>query len=41
MEAADIKRLKDLEAENRKLKQMYTNISLENEALKDIIEKKL
>ena len=41
MEASDIKRLKDLEAENRKLKQMYANISLENEALKDIIEKKL
>jgi putative transposase len=41
MEASDIKRLKDLEAENRKLKQMYANISLENEALKDITEKKL
>ena len=41
MEASDIKSLKDLEAENRKLKQMYANISLENEALKDIIEKKL
>lgn len=41
MEASDIKRLKDLETENKRLKQMYANISLENEALKDIIEKKL
>jgi len=41
MEASDIRRLKDLEAENRRLKQMYANLSLENEALKDILEKKL
>ena len=40
MEASDIKRLKDLEAENRRLKQMYANLSLEHEALKDVIEKK-
>ncbi len=41
MEAADIKRLKDLEEENRKLKQMFADLSLENRALKDVIEKKL
>jgi len=41
MEASDIKRLKDLETENRKLKQMFANLSLEHEALKDIVEKKL
>jgi len=41
MEAADIRRLKDLEAENRRLKQMYADLSLENLALKDVIEKKL
>ena len=41
MEASDIKRLKELEDENRKLKQMFANLSLENVALKDIIEKKL
>jgi len=41
MEASDIKRLKELKAENRRLKQMYANLSLEHEALKDIIEKKL
>ena len=41
MEASDIRKLKDLETENQRLKQMYANLSLENEALKDIIEKKL
>ena len=41
MEAADIRRLKDLEEENRKLKQMYADLSLENQALKDIIKKKI
>lgn len=41
MEASDIKRLKDLETENRKLKQMVANLSLEHEALKDIVENKL
>lgn len=41
MEVADIKRLKELEAENRRLKQMFADLSLENVALKDIIAKKL
>ena len=41
MEASDIRRLKDLEEENRKLKQMFADLSLENQALKDIIKKKL
>ena len=41
MEASDIKRLKELEAENRKLKQLYADVSLENRALKDAIAKKL
>jgi len=41
MKGEDMKRLKELEAENRRLKQMYANLSLEHEALKDIIEKKL
>lgn len=39
MEAADIKRLKELEEENRKLKRMFANLSLEHEVLKDIIAK--
>lgn len=37
MEASDIKRLKDLEEENRRLKQMYADLSLEH----TIVEKKL
>ena len=41
MEASDIKRLNDLKAENRRLKQMFANLSPEHEALKDIVEKKL
>ena len=41
MEAADIRRLKELEAENSKLKRMYADLSLECHALKDLIEKKL
>jgi len=41
MEASDVKRLRSLEAENRKLKQMYAELSLENHALRDLIEKKL
>ena len=41
MLVSELKRLKELEEENRRLKQMYANLSLEHEALKDIIEKKL
>lgn len=41
MEASDVRRLKELEEENRKLKRMFANLSLENEALKDVIAKKL
>ena len=41
MDISDIKRLKELEKENHRLKQMYADLSLEHEALKDIIEKKL
>ena len=41
MAASDLKRMKELEAENAKLKRMYAELSLENEALKDLIEKKL
>jgi putative transposase len=41
MEASDIKRLKDLESENQRLKNMYAELSLEHRILKDIVEKKL
>ncbi len=41
MDASLIKRLRELEAENSKLKRMYADVSLEKDALKDLIEKKL
>lgn len=40
MTAAEIKRLRELEEENRQLKRMYADVSLQNQALKDLIEKK-
>jgi putative transposase len=39
-EASDVKRLKELEEENERLKKMYANLSLVHEALKDAVEKK-
>jgi putative transposase len=41
MSVSERKRMKELEEENRRLKQMYANLSLEHEVLKDILEKKL
>ena len=41
MDASALKRLKELEEENRRLKQMYADLSLEHQALKDIVQKKL
>ncbi|MDO6440467.1 transposase [Cyclobacterium sp. 1_MG-2023] len=40
MEQQDLKRLKDLEEENNKLKQMYADVSLDNKMLKDLLSKK-
>jgi putative transposase len=40
MEASDVKRMKELEAENAQLKSMYAEASIENRALKNLIEKK-
>ena len=37
----DLKRLKELEAENAKLKRMYTDLALENAAIKDVLNRKL
>ncbi len=41
MDANELKRVKELESENAKLKRMYADLALMNEALKDVIEKKL
>jgi putative transposase len=40
MEQQQLKRLKELEEENNKLKQMYANVSLDNRMLKDVLSKK-
>lgn len=39
MEASDVRRLKELEEENRRLKQMYTDLSLKSQMQEDIIKK--
>ena len=39
MEVSQAQYLKELEEENRKLKQMYTNLALDNQILKEVIEK--
>ena len=41
MDASDLRRLKELEDENRRLKHMYAELSLDHKTLKDIVEKKL
>jgi putative transposase len=41
MDATALRRLEELEEENRKLKQMYAELSLDHTILKDIVEKKL
>ena len=41
MEASELKRNKELEEENAKLKRMYANLALELDTAKYIIEKKL
>jgi putative transposase len=40
MEINELKRTKELEEENRKLKQMYADLALDNKMLKDILGKK-
>ncbi|PIT54173.1 transposase [Snodgrassella alvi] len=39
IEMSDIKRLKELEAENRKLKQMFAELSLKSQLQEEIIKK--
>ncbi len=38
---SELKRMKELEAENAKLKRLYAELALENAALKDVISRKL
>lgn len=40
MDISDLKKLRHLEEENRRLKHMYADLSLEHKVLKDVIEKK-
>ena len=39
LEASDLKRIKELEDENNRLKKMYADIALENRAVKDLLGK--
>ena len=41
MEVSDVKKMKELEEENIRLKKMFANLSLQHEALKDAVAKKL
>ena len=38
---SELKRMKELEAENAKLKRMYAELALENTAIKDVLNRKL
>ena len=39
-EVSELRRLRELEAENAKLKKMYTDLALENAAIKDLLQRK-
>jgi len=41
LDVSELKRTKELETENSKLKRMFAELSMENHALKDLIQKKL
>ena len=41
LDPADVKRLRELETENAKLKRMYADLALENTAIKDVLSRKL
>ena len=40
MEQQQLNRLKELEEENHRLKQLYADVSLDNKKLKDVLSKK-
>ena len=41
MESSDVAKMKELERENSELKKMFAELSIENRAMKSLIEKKL
>ena len=41
MEANELKKLKELEEENRRLKQMFAELSLDHQILKDVLSGKI
>jgi putative transposase len=41
MEASDLRRVKELEAENARLKRLFAGMALEHAAMKDLIAKRL
>lgn len=41
MEASDLKRMRELEADHGKLKRMYAELAMENAGLRELLEKKL
>ena len=41
LDVSELRRAKELDAENAKLKRMFAELSMENHALKDLIQKKL
>lgn len=40
MDTSQLKRLKEMEEENRRLKKMFADLSLDHEILKDVLSKK-
>ena len=40
LEASELKRMKDVEEENRRLKRLVADLTLDNQALKDLLGKK-
>jgi putative transposase len=40
MESSDVKKMRDLEEENTRLKKMYADLALDHTILKDIVSKK-
>jgi putative transposase len=41
MSANELKKVKELESENSRLKRMYAELALENAAIKDVLSRKL